>query len=207
MAKLYFRYGAMGSSKTANAIMVQYNYGERGQRALLAKPALDRRFGERVMRSRMGLSSPCALFHEIDDAMLAGYDCLIVDEAQFLTRPEVEYLVHVVDELDIPVVCYGLRADFRGELFEGSRYLLAWADTIEEVKTICWCGRKATFNTRFDAAGRVIREGEQIVLGDNDTYTALCRRHWAQGILRRPGGPDGETAGKPAGPDKGGDVP
>ncbi len=192
MAKLYFRYGAMGSSKTANAIMVQYNYEERGQRALLAKPALDRRYGERMMRSRMGLASPCVLFHEIDDAMLAGCRCLIVDEAQFLKRPEVEYLVHVVDDLGIPVVCYGLRADFRGELFEGSRFLLAWADTIEEVKTICWCGHKATFNTRFDASGNVIRQGEQIVLGDNDTYTALCRKHWAQGILRRPEGPCGE---------------
>ena len=186
MAKLYFRYGAMGSSKSANALMVQYNYQERGQCALLAKPALDHRYGERVIHSRMGLSSACVLFHEIDDVLLSGYDCLIVDEAQFLVRSEVEYLVHVVDDLGIPVVCYGLRADFRGELFEGSRHLFAWADTIEEVKTICWCGRKATFNTRFDENGIVIREGAQIVLGDNDTYTALCRRHWAQGLLQRP---------------------
>ena len=192
MAKLYFRYGAMGSSKTANAIMVQYNYEERGQRALLSKPSLDQRYGERLLRSRMGLSSACVLFHEINDELLAGYDCLIVDEAQFLTKAEVAYLVHVVDDLGTPVVCYGLRADFRGELFEGSHYLLAWADTIEEVKTICWCGRKATFNTRFDKDGNVVRQGEQIVLGDNDTYTALCRRHWKQGILHRPGTQDKE---------------
>ena len=192
MAKLYFRYGAMGSSKTANAIMVQYNYEERGQRALLAKPSLDRRYAERSLQSRMGLSSACVLFHEISDELLAEYDCLIVDEAQFLTKAEVAYLVHVVDDLGTPVVCYGLRADFRGELFEGSHYLLAWADTIEEVKTICWCGRKATFNTRFDKDGNVVREGEQIVLGDNDTYTALCRRHWKQGILHRPGTQDKE---------------
>ena len=139
MAKLYFRYGAMSSSKTANAIMVKYNYGEQGQRALLVKPAVDMRDGVRTIRSRSGLSDACVLFHEMDlDAIKAhAYDCIIVDEAQFLTRDEVYLLTELVDEYNVPVICYGLRADFQGNLFEGSKWLLAWADTIEEVKNKC----------------------------------------------------------------------
>ena len=120
MAKLYFRYGAMGSSKTANAIMVQYNYHERGQNALLLKPRLDNRDGARLVGSRSGLSAPCSYIEELEELDLSVYDCIIVDEAQFLTKSQVEYLVHVVDDLNIPVICYGLRADFRGDLFEGS---------------------------------------------------------------------------------------
>ncbi len=186
MAKLYFRYGAMGSSKSANALMVRYNYEERGQKALMTKPAIDNRDGERVIHSRCGLKSDCVLFHELNDDMVKENNCVIVDEAQFLTREEVEYLLHIVDDLNIPVVCYGLRADFKGDLFPGSEHLLAWADTIEEVKTICWCGRKATFNTRFDENGIVVKEGEQVVLGANDKYVGLCRKHWKLGML----GPD-----------------
>lgn len=183
MAKLYYRYGAMGSSKTANALMVKYNYEERGQKVLLAKPAVDTRDGERIIKSRCGLESPCVLFDEISENMLSGYSCVIVDEAQFLTKEQVNFIIHIVDTLNIPVVCYGLRADFKGNLFEGSAALLASADTIEEVKTICWCGKKATYNARFDSKGNVVKTGAQVVLGANDKYIGLCRKHWAEGNL------------------------
>ena len=182
MAKLYFRYGAMGSSKTANAIMVQYNYQERGQNALMLKPRLDNRDGERVVGSRSGLKAPCSYVEELDDIDLSGYDCLIVDEAQFLTKAQVQRLVDIVDDRHIPVICYGLRADFQGNLFEGSHWLMAWADSIEEIKTVCWCGRKAIMNARI-SNGKVIKTGEQIVLGGNESYVALCRKHWALGEL------------------------
>ena len=182
MAKLYFRYGAMGSSKTANAIMVKYNYMERGQKALMIKPSLEKRDGERRVTSRSGLSASCVYMEALDEIDLTGYDCLIVDEAQFLTRAQVQKLVHIVDDMNLPVIAYGLRADFRGELFEGSACLMAWADSIEEIKTVCWCGRKATFNTRIHN-GRVVREGEQIMLGGNESYVSLCRKHWAAGDL------------------------
>lgn len=185
MAKLYFRYGAMGSSKTANALMVKYNYEERGQKVLMAKPSTDTRNGKHTVYSRCGLESECVLFSEITEEMLSDVDCLIVDEAQFLTKEDVEFIVHIVDDLATPVVCYGLRADFRGDLFPGSQWLLAWADTIEEVKTICWCGKKAIWNARFDENG-IIKEGEQVVLGANEKYTSLCRKHWREGKL----GPD-----------------
>ena len=188
MAKLYFRYGAMGSSKTANAIMVRYNYLERGGRVLMLKPRLDTRDGERMVRSRSGLSAPCAYVEELEGMDVRGYDCVIVDEAQFLTRAQVLKLVEIVDEAEVPVICYGLRVDFRGELFEGSACLLAWADTIEEIKTVCWCGKKATCNARVQD-GRVVKEGEQIMLGGNEAYVSLCRRHWKAGQL----GPGEET--------------
>jgi len=194
MAKLYFRYGAMGSSKTANALMVDYNYEERGKRPLLAKPRLDSRDGTATIRSRMGLEREAAFLEDLvalpDDA-IRGYDCLIVDEAQFATKAQIEFLVHVVDDLNVPVICYGLRADFRNNLFEGSLWLLAWADTIEEIKTVCWCGRKATCNARIDANGSVVREGAQVVLGGNDQYTALCRRHLRAGMT----GPAADAGG------------
>ena len=189
MAQLYFKYGAMGSSKTANALMARFNYEERGQEALMVKPQIDVRDGEHMVRSRIGLTYPCVYFHEmraLGDEALQKYACIIVDEAQFLTREEVLYLVHLVDECGIPVMCYGLRADFKGELFPGSYELLVMADKIEEVKTICWCGKKATFNARFDAHGKVLKEGEQVVRGANDKYIGLCRRHWMAGDL----GPD-----------------
>ena len=185
MAKLYFRYGAMGSSKTANAIMVRHNYLERGQRVLMLKPRLDNRDGETMIASRSGLRCECHFIEDLDRFNVRDYDCLIVDEAQFLTRAQVERLVRVVDIDNVPVIAYGLRCDFRNELFEGSQWLLAWADTIEEVKTICWCGKKAVCNARV-IDGKVAREGEQIVLGGSESYVSLCRRHWAQGRL----GPD-----------------
>ena len=189
MAKLYFRYGVMGSSKTANALMVRYNYEERGQEALLVKPAIDQRDGARFVASRAGLSNPCIYFSDLramSPEELKPYACVIVDEAQFLSREEVQYLTHLVDDLSLPVICYGLRADFRGDLFPGSQELLACADIIEEIKTICWCGKKATCNARFDAQGHVLKEGEQVVLGANDQYIGLCRKHWKEGNL----GPD-----------------
>lgn len=186
MAKLYFRYGAMGSSKTANAIMVRHNYLERGQRVLMLKPRLDNRDGETMIASRSGLRCHCHFIEDLDRFNVRDYDCLIVDEAQFLTRAQVERLVRVVDIDNVPVIAYGLRCDFRNELFEGSQWLLAWADTIEEVKTICWCGKKAAFNARFDQHGHVVKEGAQVVLGANDKYIGLCRRHWMAGDL----GPD-----------------
>ena len=182
MAKLYFRYGAMGSSKTANAIMVRYNYVERGQRVLMAKPRMDTRDGERTVLSRCGLSAECVFVEELPEINVAIYDCVIVDEAQFLTKEQVELLVHIVDDLNVPVIAYGLRADFRGCFFEGSQWLMAWADTIEEVKTICWCGKKATCNARVQD-GEVVREGDQILLGGNSRYVSLCRKHWRSGNL------------------------
>ena len=160
MAKLYFRYGAMSSSKTAQAIMVKYNYGERGQKALLAKPAVDIRDGARIVRSRCGLTDECILFDDIpwNDVHDHVYDCIIVDEAQ-------------------------LRTDFQGNFFEGSHTLMALADTIEEIKTICWCGRKAIMNARLDGKGGITKVGEQVVLGADDKYIGLCRKHWAEGKI------------------------
>ena len=178
MAKLYFRYGVMGSSKTANALMVRYNYEERGQEALLVKPELDQRDGARFVASRAGLSHPCIYFSDLrsmDPAALKSYACIIVDEAQFLTREEVRYLTDLVDEQNIPVICYGLRVDFKGELFPGSQELLSCA----------------TYNARFDENGTVLKEGEQVVLGANDRYIGLCRKHWKEGNL----GPDWRKQG------------
>lgn len=195
MAKLYFRYGVMGSSKSANALMVRYNYEERGQRALMVKPMLDQREGEQVVNSRIGLRHPCVWFEQLEEMgreEIRDYQCVIVDEAQFLTRDQVRFLTDLVDELDVPVICYGLRADFKGDLFPGSEALLAWSDVIEEVKTICWCGRKAVCNARFDAQGVVLKQGAQVVLGANDCYIGLCRRHWKAGDLG-PDGPVGRT--------------
>ncbi len=182
MAKLYFRYGAMGSSKTANAIMVKYNYNERRQKVLMVKPQLDTRDGERLVQSRCGLKSECVLMEELPGVNVREYDCVIVDEAQFLTKAQVAFLVRIVDEWNVPVIAYGLRTDFQGNLFEGSQWLLAWADTIEEVKTICWCGKKAICNARV-VNGRVVKEGDQILLGGSSQYVSLCRKHWTSGEL------------------------
>lgn len=182
MAKLYFRHGAMGSSKTANALMVEYNYYERGKHALLVKPKLDTRDGEAVIKSRMGLSHPCRFVEDLTamtDQEIMQYDCVIVDEAQFCRKSDIEHFVHIVDDLDIPVICYGLRTDFQRNLFEGSMWLLAWADVIEELKTVCWCGRAACCNTRV-ADGKVVKSGEQVFLGGDESYVALCRRHYKE---------------------------
>lgn len=186
MANLYFRYGAMGSSKTANALMVAYNYKERGKKVLLAKPLTDtREVG--VMHSRIGLEQPCISVEELvqmNDVALKTYNCFIIDEAQFCRKSDVEFFVHIVDDLGIPVICYGLRADFQQNLFEGSQWLLAWADKIEEIKTVCWCGKGARCNARIDAKGRIIRAGEQVMVGANESYIALCRKHFREGKTR-----------------------
>ena len=184
MAELFFRYGAMGSSKTANALMVEYNYRERGKSALLAKPKTDIRDGKHKIRSRAGLERECILLEDLQqmkEEEIRKYDCIIVDEAQFASKEQVEFFVYIVDRLEISVICYGLRADFRNELFEGSKWLLAWADVIDELQTVCWCGRAAKCNARLNEKGEVIREGEQVLLGGNDTYTALCRKHFYEG--------------------------
>lgn len=183
MAKLYFRYGAMGSSKTANAIMVQYNYSERGQKALMVKPRLDNRDGNHIVVSRSGLSTPCIHMEELTTEIASTYDCIIVDEAQFCTKEQVRRLTDVVDFDNVPVIAYGLRTDFQHNLFEGSLWLLAWADVIEEVKTVCWCGRAASCNARFDKNGNMVTQGDQVALGANDSYVSVCRKHFKLGKL------------------------
>lgn len=185
MAKLYFKYGAMGSSKTANALMTEYNYREKHYNTLLVKPETDTRDGERIIKSRIGLQRECILIHELlemDKSELSKYDVIIVDEAQFLSKEEVDFLSDIVDFQDITVICYGLRADFKNELFEGSKRLLAISDHIEEIKTMCWCGAKAVCNVRYGKRG-VIRSGSQVELGGNDKYLSLCRKHFKLGLL------------------------
>ena len=187
MAKLYFRYGAMGSSKTANILMVRYNYLEKGLKPLLLKPSIDVRDGQNIVKSRMGLDAPCELFEDfrrMSNEEISEYHAILVDEAQFLLAEDVDYLTEIVDELDKPVLCYGLKTDFTGHLFEGSKRLLELADIIEEVPTVCWCGRRAHFNARFDEAGRVLHHGEQVVMGANEQYTSLCRKHYKEGKIR-----------------------
>ena len=185
MAKLYFYYGAMGSSKTANALMAEYNYTERGQRALLAKTSIDTRDGVNIIRSRIGLQKECILLDaicEMNDEELKQYDAVIVDEIQFAKREQIDFLAHIVDDLNVPVLCYGLRSDFQLNLFEGSERLLAIADELKEVKTVCWCGKKATCNARYNKHG-IVRSGAQVMLGANDDYIALCRKHFLEGKL------------------------
>lgn len=186
MAKLYFRYGAMGSSKTANALMVHFNYEERGQKALLAKSGVDKRDGDLIIKSRIGLKRECITLEELmnyDDKSLKEYNAIVVDEIQFASREQIDKLSDIADFLDIPVICYGLRADFKNELFPGSERLLTIADEVEEIKTVCWCGKKATCNARYNENG-IVRDGEQVMLGANDSYISLCRKHFKLGILK-----------------------
>ena len=185
MAKLYFYYGAMNSSKTANALMTHFNYEEVGQKALLCKTEADTRDGARKIRSRIGLEMECILLKELElmtEEQIRAYDCIIVDEVQFATKEQIDFLSDIVDFMEVPVVCYGLRADFQNNLFEGSQRLIAIADTISEVKTVCWCGKKATCNARYNKQG-IVRDGEQVFLGANDSYVALCRKHFKLGML------------------------
>ena len=185
MAKLYFYYGAMGSSKSANALMAEYNYRERGQKVLLAKTNLDTRDGVHTIRSRIGLERECVLLSDIcamPDEEIQKYDAVIVDEIQFARKEQIDFLARIVDELNVPVMCYGLRTDFQLNLFEGSARLLAIADEIKEIKTVCWCGKKAICNARYNRNG-IVRTGEQLMLGANDEYIALCRKHFLEGKL------------------------
>ena len=187
MAKLYFRYGAMGSSKTANALMVAHNYEERGMPVLLAKPSVDTRDGLGVMASRIGISHPCVSVEALcamGDDELRRLSCVIVDEAQFCTKGQVGRLADIVDSLGVPVICYGLRTDFRREPFEGAMWLLAWADVLEEVKTVCWCGRAARFVARLDGRGEMVTDGEQVQIGGDESYVSVCRRHHRERRVR-----------------------
>lgn len=187
MAKLYFYYGAMGSSKSANAMMVHYNYWERGQNALLVKSEVDTRDGVNKISSRMGLEADCITLSDMISSFsledLKQYECIIVDEAQFATEVQIDYLSDLVDNLNIPVMCYGLRCDFQNKFFEGSRRLMEIADTIQEIKTVCWCGKKAICNMRYNEEGVAVKEGKQIVLGANDKYVSVCRKHFKEGNL------------------------
>ena len=185
MAKLYYYYGAMGSSKTANALMTRFNYEEVGQRALLVKSEVDTRDGVKRVASRIGLSQECILIDQLikmTEEEIKSYDCVIVDEVQFATPQQIDFLSDIADFMDVPVVCYGLRADFQNKLFPGSERLITIADSIKELKTVCWCGKKATCNARYNERG-IVRDGEQVMLGANDDYVALCRKHHKLGML------------------------
>ncbi len=188
MAKVYFRYAAMNAGKSTQLLQVRHNYHERHQRTLLLKPHLDNRDGEDLIRPRIGgleARVDALVFPDTDLRALiethlqaGALDCVLIDEAQFLSPEQVRQLCSVADFLDVPIMCYGLRADFRAELFPGSAALMALADDIEELKTICWCGKKATINARI-LDGHVLTDGPQVLIGGNESYTSLCRKHWA----------------------------
>ena len=187
MAKLYFKYGAMGSSKSAQALITKFNYEEKGMSVWLIKPGTDNRDGADIIESRIGLRQVAHVVSPEDDIIAeyhkAGdYDVIIADEAQFLTPEQIDGLRWLVDEKDLPVLCFGLRTDFRTHFFPGSKRLMELADSITEIKTICECGRKATVNARFDNNGRIITKGAQVVLGGNDRYTAMCHKCWRNRI-------------------------
>jgi thymidine kinase len=180
MAKLYFKYGVMGSSKTAQALITKFNYEERGMRVWLIKPQTDDRDGDNIIRSRIGLSSPAYVLPYQEDVyesyrnLSNQVDVIIVDECQFLSEKQVDQLADIVIIYNVPVLCFGLRTDFRTKMFPGSKRLLEIADSITEIKTICACGKKATVNVRMDENGRIVTEGEQILIGGNDRYTPMC---------------------------------
>lgn len=195
MAKLYFYFSAMNAGKTTTLLQSAYNYRERGMRVAILTPRLDDRAGSGTVASRIGLQSPGVAFEsdadlqrmvEADIAAGGPLHCVLVDEAQFLTRPQVWQLSEVVDALKIPVLCYGLRTDFRGELFEGSQYLLAWADELVEIKTICHSGKKATMNMRVDDNGRAVRDGPQVEIGGNERYISVSRAEFKK-VMRGEG--------------------
>ena len=184
MAKLYFYYSAMNAGKTTTLLQSAHNYHERGMRTLILTPKLDNRYGEGTVASRIGLSARGRIFErddvldelvEADIAARGRLHCVLVDEAQFLSRTQVWQITEIVDRLDIPVLAYGLRTDFRGELFEGSQYLLAWADSLTEIKTICHTGRKATMVVRVDEQGRAVTDGPQVEIGGNERYVSVSR--------------------------------
>ncbi|WP_062732238.1 thymidine kinase [Sphingobium abikonense] len=186
MAKLYFYYSSMNAGKSTTLLQSDFNYRERGMATMLWTAAVDTRYGSGRIASRIGLEAQARLFEPGVDLYAAvarqheatPLSCVLVDEAQFLTRDQVWQLAAVADALGIPVLCYGLRTDFRGDLFEGSAHLLGLADTLTEIKTVCDCGRKATMNLRVDTQGRAIQHGDQTDIGGNDRYVALCRRHF-----------------------------
>jgi thymidine kinase len=189
MAKLFFNYGSMNSGKSAQLIMTAYNYKERGHHTMVFKPSIDNR--DIGVKARCGFAiENVNLFDEKTNLVqevkkcLCKVDCVLVDEAQFLTKDQVIELSDIVDILDIAVICYGLKTNFKGELFEGSKWLLAYADKLTEIKTICHCGNKATFVARI-VDGAVVKSGKEVVIGGNDTYISLCRKHWKSGIIEQ----------------------
>lgn len=190
MAKLYFYYSAMNAGKTTKLLQSSFNYKERGMDTLLYTYKLDDRSGSTKIASRIGLAEQAIIydkgfdmFKDISDRNTYKTACVLIDEAQFLTKEQVSQLCDVVDKLNIPVLAYGLRTDFLGEAFEGSLYLLLWADELIEVKTICHCGKKAIMNARFGADKKIITSGEQIEIGGNERYMALCRKHYKEGNI------------------------
>lgn len=187
MAKLYFKYGAMGSSKSAQALTTKFNYEEKGMTVWLIKPGTDTRDGADIIKSRIGLSQKAQVISPDEDIIKAyndagSYDVIIADEAQFLTPDQIDQLRTLVDEEDIPVLCFGLRTDFLTHFFPGAQRLMELADSITEIKTICECGSKATVNARIDENGRIVTEGSQVMLGGNDSYTAMCHKCWMDRI-------------------------
>ncbi len=187
MAKLYFKYGAMGSSKTAQALITKYNYEENDLQVWLIKPSADTRDGQHILRSRIGLEAQVEIIRPEDDVFAmftakGGMDVVIVDECQFMTEDQIDQLRAIVDEYNIPVMCFGLRTDFQTKLFPGSRRLMEVADAIVEIKTICDCGTKATVNARIDGEGYIVTQGAQVQLGGNDSYIAMCHRCYKSGI-------------------------
>jgi thymidine kinase len=188
MAKLYFYYSSMNAGKTTILLQSAHNYRERGMNPLLFTPRLDNRYREGVIRSRIGLQSEAVAFTGTDDLLehvkshlqTRNIHCVLLDEAQFLTKDQVFQLTEVVDDLNIPVLCFGLRTDFQGELFEGSRHLLAWGDQLEELKTICHTGRKATMVVRVDDQGYALREGSQVEIGGNERYISVSRKEFKE---------------------------
>ncbi|KAE8178812.1 thymidine kinase [Photobacterium carnosum] len=190
MAQMYFYYSAMNAGKSTTLLQSSFNYRERGMTPIIFTAAIDDRFGKGKVSSRIGLQEDAELFNSTDDfyQILINFsnagkiDCVLIDESQFLTKEQVYQLTEVVDKLDIPVLCYGLRTDFLGELFEGSRYLLSWADKLVELKTICHCGRKANMVIRQDAAGNAIAGGNQVEIGGNDLYVSMCRAHYKEAL-------------------------
>ncbi|MDH2923884.1 thymidine kinase [Nicoletella semolina] len=188
MAKLYFYYSSMNAGKSTTLLQSSYNYQERGMNTLVYTAAIDDRYGVGKVTSRIGISQNAQLFRVETDlfseisaiASEKSLHCILIDEAQFLTKEQVYQLTEVVDKHHIPVLCYGLRTDFQAELFEGSHYLLAWADQLEELKTICYCGRKANFVIRTNENGEAVKAGDQIQIGGNDTYLSVCRTHYKE---------------------------
>lgn len=190
MAKLYFKYGAMGSSKSAQALITQFNYEELGMSVWLIKPSIDTRDGADIIRSRIGLARRARVITPeqdiIEEYRKAGtHDVIIADEAQFFTPEQIDQLRYLVDTEDLPVLCFGLRTDFLTHFFPGARRLMELADSITEVKTVCACGRKATVNARIDETGRIITQGSQVFLGGNDSYMAMCHKCWKQKIMEQ----------------------
>ena len=193
MAKLYFKYGAMGSSKSAQALITKFNYEERDMSVWLIKPSVDTRDGADLIRSRIGLEAHARVItpgENIVDAYHAAgkHSVIIADEAQFFTPAQIDQLRALVDEEELPVLCFGLRTDFLTHFFPGARRLMELADSLTEIKTVCSCGRKATVNARLDAAGRIVTEGDQVLLGGNDSYMAMCHQCWMRRIREQRNG-------------------